>query len=353
MRQLAFQQHQWLYVRDRSALAGLILDGQPSARCPVPLQDIERAFREKWEKRVPYRGLGHFSIGDAVEGEHFSRPITSREILDTLKATQANTALGPDRIGKRALLDWDPRGQKLERILNAIGQPITIGSGLLKLYSRILTGRLAEACPLHDRQRGFIRAPGCAENIEILRSVIRQSRSDGRELAVVFVDFARAFDSVSHKHILDVLRQRQVDDHVIRVIRGMYTNVITRVENGKGGATPDIPMQVGVKQGDPMSPLLFNLALDPLIRTLNELGKGYCLSGRMLATLAFADDLALVSDTWDGMAHNLHILDAFCELTGLRVQPKKCYGFLLKPLAKDSVTLNDCQAWLPTPGLVI
>ncbi|KAL7825010.1 hypothetical protein SRHO_G00342220 [Serrasalmus rhombeus] len=118
-----------------------------------------------------------------------------------------------------------------------------------------------------------------------------------------------------------------------------------RVEDGKGGATPDIPMQVGVKQGDPMSPLLFNLALDLLIRTLNELGKGYRLSGRMLATLAFADDLALVSDTWDGMALNLRILDAFCELTGLRVQPKKCYGFLLKPLAKDSVTLNDCQAW--------
>ena len=173
---------------------------------------------------------------------------------------------------------------------------------------------------------------------------MRRSRADAAELAVVFVDFAKAFDSVSHKHILDVLRRRQVDDHVVRVIRDSYTNVITRVEDGKGGATPDIPIGVGVKQGDPMSPLLFNLALDPLIKTLSEHGKGYHLSGRMLVTLAFADDLALVSDSWDGMAHNLRILDAFCELTGLRVQPRKCYGFLLKPVA-DSVTLNDCQAW--------
>ncbi|KAL7831582.1 hypothetical protein AOLI_G00291300 [Acnodon oligacanthus] len=73
----------------------------------------------------------------------------------------------------------------------------------------------------------------------------------------------------------------------------MHTDVITRVEDGRGGTTPEIPIQVGVKQGDPMFPLLFNLALDPLIQTLNELGKGYHLSGRMLVTLVFADDLAL------------------------------------------------------------
>ena len=176
---------------------------------------------------------------------------------------------------------------------------------------------------MHEHQRGVIRAPGCAENVEILRCVMRRSRADAAELAVVFVDFAKAFDSVSHKHILDVLRRRQVDDHVVRVIRDSYTNVITRVEDGQGGATPDIPIGVGVKQGAPMSPLLFNLALDPLIKTLSEHGKGYHLSGRMLVTLAFADDLALVSDSWDGMAHNLRILDAFCELTGLRLSAPK------------------------------
>ncbi|KAL6470527.1 hypothetical protein MHYP_G00216540 [Metynnis hypsauchen] len=352
-------------------------DDQSAVRCPLPLEDLEGTFRQKWEKHGSYMGLGHFVVASAADNEHFMKPITSREILDTLKSIRADTALGPDRIGKRALLNWDPNGLKLERILNTwwftgvIPQclkrcrtvllpkskdeslladvhnwrPITIRSGILKLYSRILTARLAEACPLHDRQRGFIHAPGCAENVEILRCVMRRSGIDKRALAVVFVDFAKAFDSVLHEHILDVLRQRQVDDHVIRVIRDMYTNVISRVEDGRGGATPEIPIQVSVKQGDPMSPLLFNLALDPLIRTLCELGKGYHLSGRMLVTLAFADDLALVSDGWDGMAHNLKILDAFCKLTRLRVQPRKCYGFLRKPTA-DSFTLNDCQAWM-------
>ena len=70
-------------------------------------------FREKWEKREPYRGLGRFSVASTAVNEQFSRPITSLKILDTLKSTWAKTATGPDRIGKRALLNWDPNGQKL------------------------------------------------------------------------------------------------------------------------------------------------------------------------------------------------------------------------------------------------
>ena len=96
---------------------------------------------------------------------------------------------------------------------------------------------------------------------------MRRSRADSRDLAVVFVDFAKAFNSISNENILDVLRQRKVDNHVIGVICDLYTDVLTRVEDGWEGATPDIPIQVGVKQGNPMSPLLFNLALDPLIQS--------------------------------------------------------------------------------------
>ena len=104
-------------------------------------------------------------------------------------------------------------------------------------------------------------------------------------------------------------------------------------------------MKVGVKQGDPMSPLLFNLALDPLIQSLNSLGDRYTrLSGRSVTTLAFADDLVIVSGSWRGMSDNLRILEAFCKLSGLSIQVKKCHGFLIKPSA-SSYTINDCSPW--------
>ncbi|KAL7891848.1 hypothetical protein AOLI_G00013240 [Acnodon oligacanthus] len=211
------------------ALVGWILDGWSSGRCPVPLEDIKGAFSEKWEEHVPYWRLGHFVAADSAENKHFLRRITLCEILNILRTIRANTALGPDRIGKRALLDWAPQGQKLECILNAWW------------FMRVIPQCL-KCCPMPGTtaQMGFIHAPRCAENVEILRCVMRRSRPDGNELVVVFISFAKAFDSISHEHILDVLRQRQVDDHVVRVICYSYTNIVTRVEDRQGGATPEI-----------------------------------------------------------------------------------------------------------------
>ena len=93
-------------------------------------------------------------------------------------------------------------------------------------------------------------------------------------MALVSVDFAKAFDTVTHEHILGVLEQKGLDQHVRNLIRDSYVDCVTRVKVGDE-SSPLIDMKVGVKQGDPMSPLLFNLALDPLILTLESRGEGY------------------------------------------------------------------------------
>lgn len=154
---------------------------------------------------------------------------------------------------------------------------------------------------------------------------------------------AKAFDSISHVHILYALRQRMADSHIVGIIQNAYTHCKSKVEV-VGGSTPSIGMKVGVKQGDPLSPLLFNLALDPLINALESLGCGYRVGQAHLATLAFADDLAVVSSSWEGMARNLTILETFCRLTGLRIQMRKCHGFFIKP-SLDSFTINEAPAW--------
>ncbi|CAM2107381.1 unnamed protein product [Caretta caretta] len=153
-------------------------------------------------------------------------------------------------------------------------RPLTIGSIVLRLFSRILTNRLAKACPLNARQRGFIAAPGCSENLKVLHLITKQAKKEKKPLGVVFIDIAKAFDSVSHDHIILVLRERGPDQHMINIISDSYRKVHTRMEVGKE-LTSLIAIEVGVKQGDLMSPLLFNLALDPLISTLETAGKGF------------------------------------------------------------------------------
>ncbi|NXY41663.1 PO21 protein, partial [Ceuthmochares aereus] len=86
----------------------------------------------------------------------------------------------------------------------------------------------------------------------------------------------------------------------------------------KSGESYPIQIQIGAKQGDPMSPLLFNLCMDPLLCRLEEKGYRfqYCL--RNITSLAFAGDLVLLNKSWEGMQENIKILQAFCSLTGLR-----------------------------------
>ncbi|NXX51866.1 PO21 protein, partial [Tricholaema leucomelas] len=127
----------------------------------------------------------------------------------------------------------------------------------------------------------------------------------------------KAFDSVSHTHILAVLKQKGLDDHIISIVKDFYENISTRIKT-KGGETEPIGIRTGVKQGDPMSPLLFNLCTDPLLWKLEMSGEGFQHEAAEVTTMAFADDLVLLSSSWSGMKKNIEILEAFCELTGLK-----------------------------------
>ncbi|NWV44543.1 POLR protein, partial [Grantiella picta] len=62
----------------------------------------------------------------------------------------------------------------------------------------ILTARLTRACPINPRQRGFIRASGCSENLKLLQLVVKHAKAGHRNLGVVFVDIAKAFDTICH-----------------------------------------------------------------------------------------------------------------------------------------------------------
>ncbi|KAF4803297.1 hypothetical protein TURU_017292 [Turdus rufiventris] len=223
-------------------------------------------------------------------------------------------------------------------------RPITITSTVLGLFSRIMTARLTWACPINPKQKGFIRAPGCSENLKLLQFVVKHAKREHCDLGVVFVDITKAFDTVCHQHIVTGLEQRGVDPQVIQLVTEFFKTISTYITMKKGKTDP-INILSGVKQGDPMSPILFNLALDPLLCKLEKEGVGFQRGNFKITAMAFADNLVLLSDSWDSMCSNIKILETFCEPTGLQTQGKKCHGFCIKP-TKDLYTINDCPPWI-------
>lgn len=83
------------------------------------------------------------------------------------------------------------------------------GAEVILKNKALLGTRLTRVCPMNPQQRGFMAsANGCADNLMILDGIMRNSREQNAPWVVVFVDFARAFDSISHEHVLYALEER-------------------------------------------------------------------------------------------------------------------------------------------------
>ena len=202
-------------------------------------------------------------------------------------------------------------------------RPLTIGAHLSRLYTRALAGRLTQHLPLHPRQKAFRPVDGCGENLALLEGVIADARKRNNTLYITFVDVAKAFDTVSHHSIERALRRLRCPTPFVNLVRNLYKGARTRIH--LNGESPEpIHITNGVKQGCPLSPLLFNSVTDELLHLLGNEG-GYRLpNGDLIASMAFADDLILISSSREGMVRSLRTMDLFFQARGMKVQPPKC-----------------------------
>uniref|UniRef100_A0A8B9QGS0 Reverse transcriptase domain-containing protein n=1 Tax=Apteryx owenii TaxID=8824 RepID=A0A8B9QGS0_APTOW len=341
-----YLRYQRLFEIDCKKLAGIILDNIEALKCPLPMGELYGSFRRKCKEGSSFAGLGAFRSAGTAENSAFKKMISSKEVLKNIAEMNKNSTPGPDDLSLRDVIKKDPQGSQLAELFNLWllarripyrikecrmilipksddpskiedmnnWRPITIGSVILRLFSRILTARLRRACLSNSCQRGFTAAPSCAENLKLLQVLIRHHKT----LAVVFVDLAKAFDSVNHHHILEVVREKSIDGHILDIIADTYNNCATRLEVGET-CSEKVEILTRVKQGDPMSPLLFNLAVDSLLCKLEEIKEGFKHGNSSVSSLAFVDDLVLLSDSWDGMQKSIQVVEEFCHTTGLKV----------------------------------
>ena len=81
---------------------------------------------------------------------------------------------------------------------------------------------------------------------------------------MVFLDLSKAFDTVSHSTLMRALDRFNVPIEFKRIVTGLYTGAETTI-HGAEGPGDSIPMESGVKQGCPLSPLLFNMLMDNVV----------------------------------------------------------------------------------------
>ncbi|GIY31132.1 retrovirus-related Pol polyprotein from type-1 retrotransposable element R2 [Caerostris darwini] len=181
---------------------------------------------------------------------------------------------------------------------------------------------------------------GVLEHNFILQQAVEQARSSKKDICIAWLDVTNAFGALPHSALFDSLRALNVGEPMVRLIEDIYSGSVSSVLTEEGTSEP-IPIRSGVKQGCPLSGLLFNIALDPVIRSLQGASNQH-------KVLAFADDLCLLSNTTSGLQDLLDHLHLQMSRLGLHLNPHKSFSLHLRgstPVGTSdtSFTLNDHQ----------
>ena len=216
-------------------------------------------------------------------------------------------------------------------------RPITISSILSRIYFGIIDEKLRSKARFSPRQKGFMNESGCFNNVHILNELLRHSKAK-KGLVVTQLDVSKAFDTVPHNALGYALRRKGFPEQVVRIVENAYEDVYTTIDMKM--ASVEIRLQRGVKQGDPLSPLLFNLVLEPLLDSL-ERDPGYEIDNEtQISSLAFADDLLLVAQTVPLAKEQLSNTEAYLRCLGMKIAASKCRTFRVIR-TKDSWYLAD------------
>ena len=216
-------------------------------------------------------------------------------------------------------------------------------------------------------QKGFKSSVnGAAEHITCVNELMAHATRNNKNIEILTIDFKDAFGSISHKQIYKSLLKIGFPESFCKMIKSLYKDSITNI-SGRSGRSEDVYLRRGVKQGCPLSPLLFNICLDPLLKLINEENEeaGYKVEDNTFIVQAFADDVILVSGSRDGMSDIIKTCERFCNLTGMKIAPQKCQwiSYMLKdgkrvssstPLRINnedinSIDIDDCIIYLGAP----
>ena len=205
---------------------------------------------------------------------------------------------------------------------------IAVASILGKIFSSILLQRLikfrAENCPDSPNQLGFCKKAQTSDHILTLSTCIdKYINVEKRYLYTCFVDFSKAFDTVSREALMYKIWQLGIRGKFFNCLTYMYENSTAKIKL-LNKLSDEIEMLVGTEQGHHMSPELFKCYIQGLSEALNEIGGDVPLiSGKKLSHLLWADDLVLLALDPDSLQQLINILSQYCIDWGLTVNMEK------------------------------
>ena len=176
---------------------------------------------------------------------------------------------------------------------------ITLLSNVGKIFGSIIEKKLSKWCEenkiFEQEQAGFRPGKTTTHHIYLLAETILKRKKQRKPTYCCFLDIKKAYDTVWRDGLWEKLRNTGMNEDLVLVIQAMHEEVKSRVVmNGKLSSW--FNLDIGLRQGCVLSPLLFLIFINDLLKELKESKLGVIIGGVNLSNLTFADDIALVAN---------------------------------------------------------
>ncbi len=237
---------------------------------------------------------------------------------------------------RRAVITLLPKKGDLQNITN--WRPVSLLCSEYKILSKVLATRLSKVVGkvIHYDQTYCIPNRSIFDNITLIRDVLEVSKLFGINTGLISLDQEKAFDRVEHLYLWHTLQVFGFNSVFIDMIKTMYCEIESVIKINGSLCTP-FKVQRGVRQGCPMSGILYVLAIEPLLFRLRNMLKGLTLPqcNTTFYLSAYADDVIVFINDNNDVQELQQIVNDFKNISSALVNWQKSDALLI-------VAINPC-----------
>lgn len=311
----------------------------------ITVEEVRRAIDELNTGKTP--GPDGLSAAFYKKFKEDLSPVLCRVYLESYQ----NGRLPPSFLESHTI--FIPKSEDDAKLREISGyRPISLTNVDYKILMKILASRMQTVIKdiVGPHQTCGIKGRSIVTNVHTARSVLECCDSVQGTLAMLQIDLAKAFDQVSHELLLNMLEQVNVGSVILDGVRMAYTGCTTKLVVNKTIGKP-IPVQRSVRQGCPLSPLLFCVYIEAFCLSIikSQRFNGFLLESCEVRVLAYADDIALFCVDRSSISVGVNTLKTFCKYSGSGVNWQKCLGFW-HGYWDTTPSVFECISWQTTPA---
>ena len=312
---------------------------------------------------------------DPTSLELLNKPISDEEIIKVIHELPKNKSPGPDGLSGEYYTAFEETlvpylsnlfnqaansealaKELLEAIIITIPKsgkdptsplnyrPISLLNSDLKIYAKILANRLVNIIPtlIKPDQVRFVKSRQAPDSTRRMLNIINSIHNNRTPALLLALDAEKAFDRMHWEYISKTLTKFGFNGFIHSAIMALYTQPNAKVYTS-GILSRNFPLTNGTRQGCPLSPIIFALAIEPLAEYIRSSPnvRGVTIGQDVHKLGLFADDIILTLTEPDISLPTIHaILEKFKDVSYYKINQEKCF---ILPMNIPDSTINSLR----------